>query len=374
MKRRRRRHVRTVILSCLVVGLFLLLSGLFYEGLLEALPALSEKKGEAAGEPLPAASLVIVEEDEPQSAKPETEPAPSRPQAGAEGTSPEPAPSSQPPQEVVQKPEEPAPSSMPQETPPASSQGESSVPAEQDPPQPNGPQTGEGQGSVPGDPYPHLYIEKPEYTAHTPGDKVAYLTFDDGPSHLTLPLLDVLDQYNIKATFFVVGKTSPEDKLALQETVRRGHTLAVHSYTHDYKKIYASPEAFLEDFDKERALIYEATGVEPTIYRYAGGSVNGYNKNTARAIIDEMNRRGYTYYDWNVDSGDAAGSKGKEIYQNVVSQSKNLEKAVILFHNTSAKQDTLDQLPGIIEALQGMGFRFDKLDPTVEPVTFRVPQ
>lgn len=70
MKRRRRRHVRTVILSCLVVGLFLLLSGLFYEGLLEALPALSEKKAEAAGEPLPAASLVIVEEDEPQSAKP----------------------------------------------------------------------------------------------------------------------------------------------------------------------------------------------------------------------------------------------------------------------------------------------------------------
>ena len=99
-----------------------------------------------------------------------------------------------------------------------------------------------------GDPYPGLYVSKPDYVPHEAGDKVVYLTFDDGPSNLTIPVLDVLDRYGIKATFFVVGKTSEEDKEALRQTVDRGHTLAVHTYTHQYEEIYASPEAIFPIF------------------------------------------------------------------------------------------------------------------------------
>ena len=223
------------------------------------------------------------------------------------------------------------------------------------------------------DPFPGLYVDKPEYTPHAEGDKVAYLTFDDGPSCYTVPLLDVLDQYGVKASFFVIGKSSPEDITALQETVKRGHTLAVHSYSHQYKDIYQSPNAYLADFQRERDLIYNATGVEPTIYRYPGGSINSYNKATYKEIITEMNRRGYTYYDWNVSSGDADANNvpPDKLYQNVMNGVQGKDKVIILFHNTSAKKTTLDVMPRIIEGLKKEGYRFDKLDNTVKPTNFK---
>lgn len=224
----------------------------------------------------------------------------------------------------------------------------------------------------PNDAFPGLYVDKPDYIPHKKGDKVVYLTFDDGPSCYTLPLLDVLDQYNIKATFFVVGKSAPEDITALKETVKRGHTLAVHSYSHQYQDIYQSPDAYLADFQRQRDLIHDTTGVEPTIYRYPGGSINGYNKNTYKKIITEMNRRGYTYYDWNVDSGDATGNNipADTIYNNVMNGVSGKEKAIVLLHNTSAKKTTLDVMPRLIESLLKQGYRFEKLDNTVEPTNF----
>ncbi|HCW79942.1 MAG TPA: hypothetical protein DG942_02410, partial [Ruminococcaceae bacterium] len=85
--------------------------------------------------------------------------------------------------------------------------------------------------------------------------KVIYLTFDDGPSTLTVPLLNVLDKYHVKATFFVVGVNDKDEVSDLKEIARRGHAIGVHSYTHDYRQIYASPEAFFSDFDKMHSLI-----------------------------------------------------------------------------------------------------------------------
>lgn len=361
MKRRRRtRHLRNVILSLSAVGLFLLCAVIFYDGLLD--PVLSNRvepehtiSVPVSGSSVPSLTIssavpVSQEESEPVSEAPESE-------ASVSAALPA-APSSTP----VVSSEMPPVSSQPV---PVSSQPQSEpVPPESVP-----------LVSVPeNDPYPELYVTKQEYVPHEAGDKVVYLTFDDGPSNLTLPVLDVLDRYGIKATFFVVGKTSEEDKEALRETVKRGHTLAVHTYTHDYASIYASPEAYLSDFSRIRNLIYDTTGVEPTIYRYAGGSVNGYNKGTARAIVTEMDRRGYTYYDWNVDSGDAQhGATAESIYRNVIDQTSRHEKAIVLMHNSGAKKDTLDQLPRIIEKLQSMGYRFAALDATVEPINFRLP-
>ena len=220
-----------------------------------------------------------------------------------------------------------------------------------------------------------MYVEKPAYTPHQKGDKVVYLTFDDGPSDYTLPLLDVLDRYGVKATFFDVGIRSETAEKAMKETVRRGHVLAVHSYTHDFHTIYQSTDAFLKDFKKERDYIYSVTGVEPAIFRFAGGSINSFNKQTAKGIIKEMERRGYTYYDWNVDSQDATGNNipTQRIYANVIQGVKGKEKAIVLMHNTNAKRTTLEILPQIIEELQRMGYRFDVLDNTVEPVQFRIP-
>ena len=356
MKRRRRRtrHLRNVVLSLSAVGLFLICVSIFYQGLLDPLAAFQPSAsggGEApsAAEDTSASLSPVSQEEAPAPSEPQPAPSQQPPAASAETASDEAVSSSDVKSESALQSEEPL-----QSEPPVSSLPAVSAPE--------------------GDPFPELYVSKPDYVPHEAGDKVVYLTFDDGPSNLTIPVLDVLDRYGVKATFFVVGKTSEDDKEALRQTVKRGHTLAVHTYTHRYEEIYASPEAYLSDFSRMRNLIYDTTGVEPTIYRYAGGSVNSYNKKTARSIVEEMNRRGYTYYDWNVDSGDAQrGTSAEGIYQNVITQTSKHEKAIVLMHNSSAKKDTLDQLPRIIEKLQSMGYRFAALDPTVEPINFRLP-
>ena len=166
--------------------------------------------------------------------------------------------------------------------------------------------------------YPKLYAEKVEPAAEDDG-KVVYLTFDDGPSNLTIPLLDVLDRYKVKATFFLIGKTDAQSIKEMKEIVNRGSVVGVHSYTHQYDKIYATPVAFLDDFARMHDLLLSATGVDTHIYRFAGGSINSHNSKTAKAIIDEMDRRGYNYYDWNVSSGDAErGETAQSIYSQTI--------------------------------------------------------
>ncbi len=224
--------------------------------------------------------------------------------------------------------------------------------------------------------YPNLYAQKSE-TAAASKEKVVYLTFDDGPSNLTIPLLDVLDKYNVKATFFLVGKTDAADLQAMKAIVDRGHGIGVHSYTHNLHQIYQNPAVFLDDFAKMHDLILKTTGVDTHIYRFAGGSVNSYNKATARAIITEMNRRGYTYYDWNVSSDDAVtGTSAAKIYSNVVNGVHAHTQSVILCHNTNVKKNTLAEVPKMIETLKKEGYEFRVLDDTVDntPYIFRVPK
>lgn len=359
--RRRTRHFRNVVLSLSAVGLFLLCVSIFYQGLLEPLVAYQPSGGQH--EKVSSAEM----SDDPSGELPDS--------SSAESSGPDVSSAASSETPVSSLGGEPASSPAAVESAVPVSSAASVPPVSEAPSQPESTPVSDPPVSVPeGDPYPGLYVSKPDYVPHEAGDKVVYLTFDDGPSNLTIPVLDVLDRYGIKATFFVVGKTSEEDKEALRQTVDRGHTLAVHTYTHQYEEIYASPEAYLSDFSRMRDLIYDTTGVEPSIYRYAGGSVNSYNKKTARAITEEMNRRGYTYYDWNVDSGDAQhGATAESIYQNVISQTTKYEKAIVLMHNSSVKKDTLDQLPRIIETLQAKGYRFAALDPTVEPINFRLP-
>lgn len=224
--------------------------------------------------------------------------------------------------------------------------------------------------------YPDLYVKKPPLAAQEKG-KTVYLTFDDGPSNLTIPLLDVLDRYHVKATFFLVGRTGQQDLKAMKEIVDRGHAIGVHSYTHQLTQIYRNPAVFLDDFAKMHDLILKTTGVDTHIYRFAGGSINDYNKATAKAIITEMNRRGYTYFDWNVSSADAEkGTAYSAIYTNTINGVHAHAGSVILCHNTAEKGNTLAQMPKIIETLLKEGYVFKTLDDTVDntPYIFRIPK
>lgn len=202
-------------------------------------------------------------------------------------------------------------------------------------------------------------------------EKFVYLTFDDGPSDLTPKVLDLLDQYDAKATFFVVYKDEEAYTEYLSEIVSRGHTLALHSYSHDYKKIYASVDAFLADFQKVYDWVYEETGVRPTLFRFPGGSNNG-KKSITDEIIAEMERRGFLYYDWNVSSGDGSNlTTSDNILENICTNVGNYDFPVVLMHDGPGKHATLNALPQVLKTLEKKGYSFQALDESMEPVQYQ---
>lgn len=220
--------------------------------------------------------------------------------------------------------------------------------------------------------YPELYAENPpEHFKEDSG--TVYLTFDDGPSDRTSDILEILDRYGIKATFFVCGGEDEKSAQLMRDIVDAGHTIGIHSISHDYEKIYSSVESYLDDFSETYSCVYNATGVKPQIFRFPGGSINNYNRFTYMQIIAEMTRRGFVYYDWNVSGEDAVhGANWTSIYNNIMSgiQSNTADRAIVLLHDSQSKENTVLVLEDVIDRLLEDGYRFDKLDNTVNPATF----
>ena len=206
--------------------------------------------------------------------------------------------------------------------------------------------------------------------------KVAYLTFDDGPSANTVKILDFLKANNIRATFFVLEKDGYDD--LYKRIVDEGHAIAIHSSTHDYAEIYKSVDNFMDDVNNLADHIKELTGVETKLLRFPGGSNNTIShryggNDIMNQIIPTVTDAGFVYYDWNVDSQDAA--KGLQdtqvIVDSVLQQAKYNDNAVILMHDAAAKTTTVDALPKIVEGLKEQGFVFDALSTDSEPVKFK---
>lgn len=193
--------------------------------------------------------------------------------------------------------------------------------------------------------------EEPKENAHK-----VYLTFDDGPSIYTNDILDILKEYDVKATFFVLGKETEEAKQAMRRIVEEGHSLGMHSYNHQYDQIYASKEAFAEDFHKIQDYLYQVTGVESHLYRFPGGSSNTVTNVDVHEFIEYLQEVDTVYYDWNVSSGDAAKEllSAEVIVRNATTGIENFPTAVILFHDAASRRTTVDALPTIIEKLQAM--------------------
>lgn len=183
------------------------------------------------------------------------------------------------------------------------------------------------------------------------GIRRVYLTFDDGPSANTDRILDILDQYGVKATFFVVGKEGYADQY--RRIVEDGHTLAMHSYSHKYSEIYASLDAYKEDLTKLHDFLYELTGEDCNIVRFPGGSSNTISHVDMWDLIDYLNKENMVYFDWNVSSGDAARGRisTAQITKNVLDNIGQYNNAVVLFHDAAGKDSTVDALPAIIEKI-----------------------
>lgn len=200
--------------------------------------------------------------------------------------------------------------------------------------------------------------------------KKVYLTFDDGPSENTGAILDILKQYNIKATFFVIGKTDQTSQDLYRRIVAEGHSLGIHTYSHRYTEVYASLDSFKNDVLSLQALLKEATGKDVYLYRFPGGSSNSVSKVPIADCIRFLNENGFTYFDWNVTNGDATGKKlsSEEMLAYVMNDVPKVRNATILMHDGPGKQMTVTSLPMIIEQLQASGVTFAALDENAVPV------
>ena len=208
--------------------------------------------------------------------------------------------------------------------------------------------------------------------------KIIYLTYDDGPTFYTKRLLDVLDKYNVKASFFVTnGNENYHDMIG--EAYRRGHTIAAHSFSHDYSKIYENSEAFYEDLKIIENLIVEQTGEKPSILRFPGGTANKVSDDSQEGVMIELvntlPEHGYIHCDWNVTSGDGGGAKDEEtVINNVLGGIQRLsrrEQAVVLMHDT--RWFSVDATDDIIEWGLENGYTFLPLIPE-SPMPQQAPQ
>ena len=204
-----------------------------------------------------------------------------------------------------------------------------------------------------------------EWRTSTDGTNTIWLTFDDGPSELTSQVLDTLDRYGVKATFFVTN-ISPSHANMIGEAYRRGHTIGLHTSSHDYAKVYASVDAYYDDLDAIGATVRDQIGYVPCFIRFPGGSSNSisasYTKGIMSTLVDDVQTRGYQYFDWNVSCGDGAeGHTSQELAENSC-DTEGYTNVMLLMHDSATKQATVDALPAIIENYQARGFTFKALD------------
>lgn len=187
-----------------------------------------------------------------------------------------------------------------------------------------------------------------------------YLTFDDGPSNNTSKILDILKQEDIKATFFLVNFNSSYNP-AVKRIYDEGHSIGIHSYMHNYKLIYSSVSAYFDDLNKMNDKIKTITGSDTKLLRFPGGSSNtisSFNKGIMTTLVKEVTNAGYHYFDWNVDSSDAWSARNSnDVYNNVVN---NLKKGtnIVLMHDLSSNEKTINALEKIIKDAKEKGYTF----------------
>ena len=206
-------------------------------------------------------------------------------------------------------------------------------------------------------------FERNNYKPEALGDKVIYLTFDDGPGPYTAKLLDILKKYDVKATFFVIGVNNNFDDLIARE-YNEGHTVALHSYTHNYAAIYTGIDAFMDDLIRIQDKVKQYTNFESKIIRFPGGSSNTvsrkYRVNIMSELTSKVEELGFRYFDWNISSGDAGSTTDTNVViSNVINNIVPGRANVVLQHDI--KGFSVDAVESIIEYGLSNGYVFAPL-------------
>lgn len=220
-----------------------------------------------------------------------------------------------------------------------------------------------------------VYEKQAQSNVVNPGNNVVYLTFDDGPGIHTARLLDILDKYGVKATFFVTNQF-PAYQNMIGETYRRGHTIALHTYSHAYNTVYCNEDAYYNDLALINNICINQTGIAPSIVRFPGGTNNTVSKNYCQGIMTSLTQsisyHGYLYCDWNVSSGDAGAANTRELVAaNVIAGIQRNSVSVVLQHDI--KGYSVDAVDDIIFWGLENGYTFLPLT-TSSPMVHFAPQ
>lgn len=194
--------------------------------------------------------------------------------------------------------------------------------------------------------------------------KRAFLTFDDGPSQNTNDILNILQENNIKATFFVLGSQVEKMPEMTKKLYDEGHYIANHGYSHIYSNIYQSPEQVLNEYNQCNQIIADTIGVpeyNSHLFRFPGGSVGGYYAQIKKQAIILLEQNNILYVDWNSLTGDSEKANPTEEYlmNNLQKTTKEKNSVVLLMHDSQSKKETVEFLPKVIEYLKQQGYEFE---------------
>lgn len=203
-----------------------------------------------------------------------------------------------------------------------------------------------------------------------------YMTFDDGPSQHTNKVLDILNRYGVKASFFVTGMNL-EYADRIQEAYLQGHTIGLHTYSHQYSQIYASVESYFNDLDQIQEVVKEQTGVSTSFIRFPGGSSNlvsrHYHEGIMSQLANEVEAKGYQYFDWNSSVEDAVlGHDANDILVTGKAQTELQGDLMLLLHDGTGNQATVDVLEELIIYYLKQGYVFKPIDSTTTPIHHQI--
>lgn len=196
------------------------------------------------------------------------------------------------------------------------------------------------------------------------GEKICYLTFDDGPSRYTEKVLDILKKYDAKATFFVIGQSLDEEtKPVIKRMIGEGHAVGMHADVHSYETLYKDLDSFLKDYESLYTKLRDNYGIDTAIFRFPGGSACSYLRGRGHEFITEMERRGFACFDWKASGEDSVGKPtSSSIQKNVFVTGLKYSRPIVLLHDSAIAGETVEALPGIIERYKKEGYRFESLE------------
>lgn len=199
-------------------------------------------------------------------------------------------------------------------------------------------------------------------------EKICYLTFDDGPSANTEKVLDILKEYDVKATFFLIGsEVDEEDRAILERMQKEGHAIGLHSNVHSFDKIYVSAHECVEDYVSEYEKLKNDFGIDTKLFRFPGGSVCRYMNGEREDYVRMMREKGFLCYDWHVSGEDSVGNPTVySIQKSVADKVFKYEHPIVLLHDSRAADATVEALPGIIESIKAEGYAFENLQEREE--------